>query len=108
MGKGFYKLSDGKLIYAQNYVLNKDYQLYADCCKRRLIDGQWVALTDEHECVDYTENNVEIVDGWFWFDNIENAKTHFGVVEEPAQAESTHTGHQRPMPTNQRMLARTV
>lgn len=85
MKKGFYKFNNNKLLYAQNYVLNKDYQLYASCCKRRFENGQWVECNEEH--TEYTEDKKEIVDGWFWFDSEESAKTHFGVVDEEPQEE---------------------
>jgi hypothetical protein len=51
---GFYKL-DGGLLYAPNAVLGPDYEL----------------LRDYHETYDYP------VDGWYWFDSEDAARTFF-------------------------------
>ena len=51
---GFYKV-DGSLLYAPNYVLNSDYELYKD----------------QHESYTYP------VDGWYWFDTEEQAREFF-------------------------------
>lgn len=55
-GPGFYKL-DGSLLYAPNSVLNKDYQLYKE----------------DYESYSYP------VDGWYWFDTLEEACLAFGI-----------------------------
>lgn len=82
MGQGFYKLSGTDLLYAANYVLSKDYQLYAPCCSKRLTDGQWQDCPENETAVEYTENQQELVDGWYWFNTRESAKTFFGVTED--------------------------
>ena len=59
---GFYKLEDGRLLHGPNFVLNADYEL-----RRAAKDSQQYP-----------------VEGWNWFDDIESAKEHFGVVDEPS------------------------
>ena len=49
--EGFYKNDNGELLFAPNFVENKDYQLYK-----------------EH----HSEYNYPI-DGWYWFDSEEEA-----------------------------------
>jgi hypothetical protein len=58
---GFYKL-DGDLLYAPNYVLNANYELYREL----------------HETYTYP------VDGWYWFDTEAEAREFFGLppIEE--------------------------
>jgi len=58
---GFYKL-DGELLYAPNYVLNANYELYRY----------------QHESYTYP------VDGWYWFDSELEAREFFGLppIEE--------------------------
>lgn len=63
---GFYKISEGELLYAPNAVYNKDYEL----------------LRDNHTNYTYP------VDGWTWFDSREEACIAFGYednteTEEP-------------------------
>lgn len=53
---GFYKL-DAEILYAPNYVLNADY-----------------ALREETQA-----ENTYPVDGWYWFDTMEEAYSFFGV-----------------------------
>lgn len=53
---GFYKL-DGDLLYAPNYVLNANYELYRD----------------SHETYTYP------TDGWYWFDSEQEAKIFFNL-----------------------------
>ena len=53
---GFYKL-DGDLLYGPNFVLNKDYELRKET---------------------YDQNNYP-VDGWYWFDSEDEARTHFNL-----------------------------
>ncbi len=53
---GFYKL-DGILLYGPNFVLNKDYEL----------------KKENHENYSYP------LDGWYWFDNEEQAKQFFNL-----------------------------
>ena len=57
---GFYKL-DGELLYAPNYVLNANYELYKD----------------QHESYTYP------VDGWYWFDSELEAREFFNFPIEP-------------------------
>ena len=53
---GFYKLDD-VLLYAPNYVLNKDYTL----------------LKEEYE------NHAYPVDGWTWFESEDEARQAYGL-----------------------------
>lgn len=53
---GFYKL-DNTIIFGPNFVLNKNYEL------RRVTKDQY----------QYP------IDGWYWFDTMEQAYTFFGV-----------------------------
>ena len=59
---GFYKL-DGDLLFGPNFVLNANYEL------RRGTQ----------------EQHTYPVDGWYWFDSEEEARSFFGVVSPPAQ-----------------------
>ena len=58
MKTGFYKIEpNGNLLHAPNFVKHKDYELYAQ-----------------------THNlNTYPVDGWYWFDSEEEARTHFNL-----------------------------
>ena len=56
---GFYKL-DGELLYGPNFVLNANYELRRE-------------TYDQHEYP---------VDGWYWFDSEESAKTFFNILDE--------------------------
>lgn len=58
---GFYKL-DGELLYAPNYVLNRDYTLTRE-------------TKDQH---------TYPVDGWQWFDSEDEARLHHGLPIENA------------------------
>jgi hypothetical protein len=51
---GFYKL-DGDLLYGPNFVLNANYELRSE-------------TKDDHNYP---------VDGWYWFDTEEDARTFF-------------------------------
>lgn len=62
MTSGFYKL-DGDLLYAPNFVLNADYELRKET---------------------YTEN-VYPVDGWHWFNSVEDANTYFNLPNKPTE-----------------------
>ena len=53
----FYKIKDSELLQAENAVMSRDFTL----------------LRDEHETYTYP------VDGWRWFDTIEEANTFFGI-----------------------------
>lgn len=57
---GFYKL-DGDLLYGPNFVLNANYELRKE-------------LKDEH---------TYPVDGWYWFDSLEEAQTFFNIDPTP-------------------------
>lgn len=54
--KGFYKLSDD-LLYGPNFVSTPTYELFVS----------------EKDTYTYP------VDGWYWFDTLEEACNHFGV-----------------------------
>jgi hypothetical protein len=58
---GFYKL-DGVLLYAPNYVLNKDYTL----------------LKEQSDTYTYP------VDGWAWYETEAEARSAFGLPESDA------------------------
>jgi hypothetical protein len=60
MNSGFYKNDNGQLLYGPNFVLNKDYELRRE--------------NKDH----YTYP----VDGWFWFDNEDEAYVYFNI-EKP-------------------------
>lgn len=53
---GFYKL-DNELLYGPNFVKNANYELYKD-------------THDQH---------VYPIDGWHWFDSLEDACQYFGL-----------------------------
>jgi hypothetical protein len=60
MTSGFYKLDSGFLLYAPNYVYNKDYEL----------------LKENQDQYTYP------TDGWYWFDSEEEAKEFFQLEGE--------------------------
>lgn len=51
--QGFYKNENGALLYGPNYVLNASYELFKE----------------------NKEQYVYPVDGWYWFDSEEEART---------------------------------
>jgi hypothetical protein len=62
--KGFYKVDNGVLLHAPNFVQNKNYTLN---------------ITDANN-TDYP------VDGWYFFESLEAAKEFFGEqIVEPAE-----------------------
>lgn len=67
---GFYKL-DGGLLYAPNFVLNKNYELHR---------GQYTTYSYP-------------VDSWYWFGTDDEAYTFFGL-EKPVvdNTDSTYLG----------------
>lgn len=54
--QGFYKYDD-QLLYGPNFIMNANYQL----------------LKESH--AEYTYP----VDGWYWFNSLEEACNHFGI-----------------------------
>lgn len=54
---GFYKLDEGNLLYGPNFVLNENYELYKNT----------------HEFYVYP------IDGWYWFDNEDSARSFFNL-----------------------------
>lgn len=56
MDKGFYKFDD-MLLYAENFVINKDYELFAN----------------QKETYSYP------VDGWYWFNTLHEACSQFNL-----------------------------
>lgn len=60
---GFYKLDSGDILFGPNYVLNQAYSLYR-------------ASHDQ---------NTYPVDGWYWFDSIEEAYSFFGLPYPPIE-----------------------
>jgi len=55
----FYKYDSEMLLEGPNFVLNKDYELRAE-------------TKDQH---------TYPVDGWYWFDTLEEAEAFFGIVK---------------------------
>jgi hypothetical protein len=55
---GFYKEENGELIYAPNFVLNKNFELYKE-------------THDQH---------TYPVDGWHWFDSETEARTFLNIA----------------------------
>lgn len=62
----FYKNENGNLLWGPNYVLNRNYKLYAD----------------QHDTYTYP------IDGWYWFDTEAQAREFFGLP--PADEETTN------------------
>lgn len=56
MNSGFYKL-DGDLLYGPNFVYGPTYELLAS----------------------NKDTYIYPVEGWYWFDTLEEACNHFGV-----------------------------
>ena len=56
----FYKYDSEMLLEGPNFVLNKDYELRAE-------------THDQH---------TYPVDGWSWFDTLEEAKAFFGITDD--------------------------
>lgn len=55
---GFYKLDSNELLHGPNFVLNQNYEL----------------RKENHETYSYP------VDGWYWFNSKQEAKSFFGIV----------------------------
>ena len=55
----FFKYDNGSLLEGPNFVLNAEYELRAE-------------TKDQH---------TYPVDGWSWFDTLEEAKAFFGILE---------------------------
>jgi hypothetical protein len=64
MIEGFYKL-DGTLLYGPNFVLNSNYELRKE-------------TKDDHSYP---------IDGWYWFDTLEEACVVFGLNASDYQEE---------------------
>ena len=64
---GFYKFESESLHHGPNFVYNADFTLRRE------------------EVADY--GSGEIIDGWHWFDSIEQAREFFGIPA-PVEAES--------------------
>jgi hypothetical protein len=61
---GFYKHEEPSLHHGPNYVLDTNYKLYKE-------------TKDDH---------TYPIDGWYWFDSVEEARTFFGIPEpEPEE-----------------------
>lgn len=61
---GFYKLDNTELLYGPNFVLNTNFNLYKE----------------QKDTYTYP------IDGWYWFDDENQARTFFGLplaVEDP-------------------------
>lgn len=68
--RGFYKAQDGELLHAPNFV----YGPYND----------FVLLASEKD--EYLALDVLPIDGWYWFDSEEEARTALNVpLPEPAE-----------------------
>jgi len=57
MTNGFYKNDNGSVLYAPNFVINKDYELYKE----------------QKDTYTYP------VEGWKWFDDEDSAYTEYGL-----------------------------
>lgn len=66
MSKGFYKNDNGSLLYAPNFVYSKDFSL----------------TVLEKDTYTYP------VEGWTWFETLEEACTFFGIEIPNAQTET--------------------
>lgn len=58
MSKGFYKIIDENLYYAENSVYNKDYELH----------------------VSSYQDHTYPIDGWYYFETIEEAASFLGYT----------------------------
>lgn len=61
---GFYKLDNEELLYGPNFILNTNFNLYKE----------------QKDAYTYP------IDGWYWFDDENQARTFFGLslaVEDP-------------------------
>jgi hypothetical protein len=57
---GFYKLDNGTLLYAPNYVLNKDYELH----------------------IEYKNNYTYPFFDWYFFEREDDALIYFGIDKQ--------------------------
>lgn len=57
MSSGFYKYESNNILYGPNFVYNEDYTL----------------LREEAQTIDFP------VDGWYWFDTMEDAYAFFNI-----------------------------
>lgn len=60
MNEGFYKNDNGSMLFAPNYVMNKQYELYKE----------------QHETYPYP------IDGWKWFDDEDAAYLEYGLEKD--------------------------
>ena len=65
MEKGFYKNESGTLLFAPNFVESKDLQLYKES----------------------KDSYIYPVNGWYWFDTLQEAETTLGVKAEWTEAD---------------------
>ena len=56
---GFYKYEEPSLHHAPNYVLDNQFSLYKET----------------------KDDNAYPIDGWYWFDSVEEAKAFYGIPE---------------------------
>lgn len=56
---GFYKYEDGNLLHGPNFVLNNEYTLFRE------------------DVAEYKSTNFLPIDGWYWFDSVEEAIAFF-------------------------------
>lgn len=57
--RGFYKNDNNVLLYAPNYVINKNYELYT-------------INSDSYDLP---------IDGWYWFENEDDAYLFFDLIK---------------------------
>jgi hypothetical protein len=62
---GFYKLDSDFLLYAPNYVLNANYELENNTHNQHIYP----------------------IDGWYWFDSVEDAYVKLDIPFEPVDAQ---------------------
>jgi hypothetical protein len=95
---GFYKFENNEnLLYAPNGVMHCDYDLFktnrirnpnAPPVSRRFIPGLRKDKNFENDNVvlNRISNRFFLVDNWYWFDDENEAKNFFGIVDEPPQS----------------------
>jgi len=60
---GFYKHEQPSLHHAPNYVLDNHFSLYKET----------------------KDDNAYPIDGWYWFDSIEEARAFYGIPTPPVE-----------------------
>jgi len=61
---GFYKYEGEQLLHGPNFVLNSEYALF-----RENIN-------------EFKSGEILPIDGWYWFDSADEAKTFFNITND--------------------------